>query len=116
MKNPVKTFWEKADKGISKALASVTVKIRDDIRDLILARQTPRGGRQYKNADLSGDGILADKDKYRIYQENDKAWVIFPPPERASVIEYLRQKGYVLFEIPKSAPKWLEDLLKKELP
>lgn len=116
MSNGVRDFWKRAENGIKKSIPITALKIREDIRTLILARQTPRGGRQKDNAALSDDGVLADSSKYRVIYDGPYAWVIHPPAERANVIQYLKQKGYVLFEIPKSAPKWLEEILKKEMP
>lgn len=114
MKNSIDKFWKNTEKGISRVLEKTAHRIRENIRELILARRTPSGGQQKDNADLFSTGVLADHTKYRIVRKGVDLYVIYPPTERKKVIEILRSEGYELFEVPSEAPKWLEEFLREE--
>ena len=115
MRNPIEQFWKKSEKAISKSLERTTHKIRENIRELILARKTPYGGQQTNNADLFASGVLADPSKYRVVKKGNDTYILYPPANRKQVIETLRKEGYILFEVPTDASKWLEEILNEEL-
>jgi hypothetical protein len=130
--NPVYQFQARCLTAARAAVKATAERVRQDMRVRIDARKTPSGSAQQANSPryaaikarrfghttpLWGeDGILRDPESYRVVQRDGWTWVLYPPNERINVIQWLRQRGYEWFEIPKDAPKWLDAELKARLP
>lgn len=130
--NPVHVFIMRARSAARVALKATAERVRQDVRPRIDAGKTPDGASQKQNArstalakakksghttPLHGkQGHLRAPDRYRLEVKGGGEVVIYPPPDRANVIQWLRNKGYEWFSIPSEAAKWLDEELKKRLP
>lgn len=131
-RNPVLAFNARCLTAARAAIKATATRTQRDMRERIDARRTPSGGAQQANSaryaavkarrlghsvPLHGrQGILRDPSRYQVKQQDGWTYIIYPPPERATVIEWLRQRGYEWFEMPADAVKWLHEELKVRLP
>ena len=130
--NPVLQFQARVLTAARGALKATATAVKKDMRPRIDSRRTPGGGGQQANASkyaavkarkyghttpLWGKGgILRDPDRYKLIQRDGWTWIIYPPAERVTVIQRLRQRGYEWFEVPREALSWLVKELKMRLP
>lgn len=130
--NPVTVFQGRVFGAAQASLKATAKRTQQDMRPRIDSRKTPQGGGQRADSPayaavkarrlghttpLHGkEGILRDPDEYRVVQDGAWCWILYPPARRLNVIQWLRQRGFEWFEVPKEAARWLQDELKARLP
>lgn len=123
-------FYNDVSEAIDRACKRTAEFVAIDTRNKIAQRKKPSGGSQKENAPstkrykrkkyghdipLRQKGILSDPSLFKITKRGQAVYEVSPPVIRQRVINYVRQKGYEIFEISDEIENFLQKALQEEL-